>query len=70
MTLFFLRMAIDRLISNSLYKIVQEGNLVGLCREWQGRSEQWQDIETNSRLLTYMEIVQNQSRIRTLYPVH
>lgn len=69
MNLFFLHMAMDRLISDSPSKIVQEGNLLGLDSEWQRQSEQWQDIETNSSLLTYMEIVQNQSRIRALCPV-
>jgi hypothetical protein len=69
MTLFFLHMAIDRFISDSPYKIVQEENLVGLYSEWQRQSEQWQDVETNSRLLTYMGIVQNQSRIRAVCPV-
>jgi len=35
MTLFFLHMAIDRLICDSLYKIFQEGKLEGLGSEWQ-----------------------------------
>jgi hypothetical protein len=59
MMMFFLHMATDRLISDSPYKIVQEENLVGLYSEWQRESEQWQDVETNLRLLTYMGIVQN-----------
>ena len=33
MTLFFLHTATDRLISDSLYKIVQEGKLEGLGSE-------------------------------------
>jgi hypothetical protein len=57
MTLFFLHMAINRLISDSLYKFVQEGKLVDLRSECQRQSEQWQGIETNFRLVTCMEIV-------------